>query len=169
MSEFILTSESVGEGHPDKVADRISDAVLDAYLTRDPAARVACETLVTQGFVCIAGEVRSNAALQPHDLEALARDAIADIGYVEEDNRFSAGQVAIDVRLQAQAGEIARAVDKSDARAQGAGDQGMMFGYATNETTELMPAPITWAHALTRGLAGHRKSGTVSWLRPDAK
>jgi S-adenosylmethionine synthetase len=169
MSEFILTSESVGEGHPDKVADRISDAVLDAYLAHDPAARVACETLVTQGFVCIAGEVRSSAALQPDELEAVARSAIADIGYVEEDNRFSAAQVAIDVRLQAQAGEIARAVDKSDARAQGAGDQGMMFGYATNETTDLMPAPITWAHALTRGLAVHRKNGGASWLRPDAK
>jgi S-adenosylmethionine synthetase len=169
MSEFILTSESVGEGHPDKVADRISDAVLDAYLARDPAARVACETLVTHGFVCVAGEVRSSAALPREELDALARAAIADIGYVEEDNRFSAAQVRIDVRLQAQAGEIARAVDKTDARAQGAGDQGMMFGYASNETTELMPAPITWAHALTRGLARHRKSGTVSWLRPDAK
>jgi S-adenosylmethionine synthetase len=107
--------------------------------------------------------------LTPAEIEALARAAIADIGYVENDGRFSAEHVTIDVRLQEQAGEIARAVDKSDPRAQGAGDQGMMFGYATNETAELMPAPITWAHALTRGLAALRKSGAVSWLRPDAK
>ena len=169
MSEFILTSESVGEGHPDKVADRISDTVLDAYLARDSRARVACETLVTQGYVCIAGEVRSAHRLTHGEIEALARAAIADIGYVENDGRFSAEHVTIDVRLQEQAGEIARAVDKADPRAQGAGDQGVMFGYATNETAELMPAPITWAHALTRGLAALRKSGAVSWLRPDAK
>jgi S-adenosylmethionine synthetase len=169
MSEFILTSESVGEGHPDKVADRISDAVLDAYLARDRNSRVACETLVTHGYVCIAGEVRSSSILTHEEIEALARAAIADIGYNENDGRFSAEQVGIEVRLQAQAGEIARAVDKSDPRSQGAGDQGMMFGYATNETAELMPAPITWAHALTRGLARYRKSGLVPWLRPDAK
>jgi S-adenosylmethionine synthetase len=169
MSEFILTSESVGEGHPDKVADRISDAILDAYLARDVEARVACETLVTQGFVCVAGEVRCAQPLARSEIEALARAAIADIGYTDDDGRFSAQGVAIDVRLQAQAVEIARAVDKADPRSQGAGDQGMMFGYATSETTELMPAPITWAHALTRGLAQHRKSGTVCWLRPDAK
>ncbi|MGH7460663.1 MAG: methionine adenosyltransferase, partial [Longimicrobiales bacterium] len=154
---------------PDKVADRISDTILDAHLARDPGARVACETLVTQGYVCIAGEVRSNVALQGDEIDALTRSAIADIGYVEEDGRFSASQVKIDVRLQAQAGEIARAVDRTDPRSQGAGDQGMMFGYASSETTELMPAPITWAHALTRGLARHRKAATVSWLRPDAK
>jgi S-adenosylmethionine synthetase len=169
MSEFILTSESVGEGHPDKVADRISDTVLDAYLALDPDARVACETLVTHGYVVIAGEVRTTATLSRSEIEALARTAIADIGYIENDGRFSADQVAIEVKLQAQAGEIARAVDKSDRRSQGAGDQGMMFGYATNETVELMPAPITWAHALTWGLARARKSGAVSWLRPDAK
>ncbi len=169
MSEFILTSESVGEGHPDKVADRISDAILDAHLARDPDARVACETLVTQGFVCIAGEVRCVVTLPRLEIEAITRAAIADIGYTEDDGRFSAAGVTIDLRLQAQAGEIARAVDKADPGAQGAGAQGMMFGYATSETSELMPAPITWAHALTRGLAEHRKNGTVSWLRPDAK
>ena len=169
MSEFVLTSESVGEGHPDKLADRISDAVLDAYLARDPNARVACETLVTQGFVCIAGETRSQAELEHAAIAQIAREAIADIGYTEHDGRFSADEAEISVRLQAQSGEIARAVDKADRRSQGAGDQGMMFGYATNETVELMPSPITWAHALTRGLAESRKSKQVSWLRPDAK
>ena len=168
-SEFVLTSESVGEGHPDKVADRISDAVLDAHLQQDRDARVACETLVTHGFVCVAGEVRTNAAIDADEIRAIARRAIADIGYTEDDGRFSADRAEISVRLQSQAGEIARAVDKSDKRAQGAGDQGMMFGYASRETRELMPAPITWAHALTRGLAQLRKSGEVKWLRPDAK
>lgn len=168
-NDFILTSESVGEGHPDKVADRISDAVLDAYLEIDPHSRVACETLVTQGFVCIAGEVRSRRLLEKQEVEALARAAIADIGYTEDDGRFSAETVSIDVRLHGQSKEIAEAVDSTDPRAQGAGDQGMMFGYATNETAELMPAPITWAHALTHELARLRKSGLVEWLRPDAK
>jgi len=167
--EFLLTSESVGEGHPDKVADRISDAVLDAYLARDARARVACETLVTQNFVCIAGEIRSTAVIPPEEIERVARHAIADIGYTEQDGEFSAHNVEVHVRLHAQASEIAQAVDKTDQRLQGAGDQGMMFGYATHETPELMPAPITWAHALTRGLAELRKSRVVSWLRPDAK
>jgi S-adenosylmethionine synthetase len=169
MSEFVLTSESVGEGHPDKVADRISDAVLDAYLTHDSDSRVACETLVTQGYVCVAGEIRSRIKLDGAEVAKLARAAIADIGYVEYDGRFAAGEVEIDVRLHSQSAEIARAVDKSDRRSQGAGDQGMMFGYATAETVELMPAPITWAHALTHGLAQYRKRKTVNWLRPDAK
>jgi S-adenosylmethionine synthetase len=168
-SEFLLTSESVGEGHPDKVADRISDAVLDWYLARDRDARVACETLVTQNYVCIAGEVRSSAGLNVSDIEQVARRAIADIGYVEDDGRFSADHVRIQVNLHAQAGEIAKAVDKSERSKQGAGDQGMMFGYATSETPVLMPAPITWAHALTRTLAQYRKSGLVTWLRPDSK
>ena len=168
-TEFLLTSESVGEGHPDKVADRISDAVLDWYLARDAHARVACETLVTQNFVCIAGEVRSSAGLDGAEIERVARAAIADIGYVENDGRFSASEVQIQVNLHAQAGEIAKAVDKAERRKQGAGDQGMMFGYATSETPVLMPAPITWAHALTRTLARHRKSGRVPWLRPDSK
>lgn len=165
----VLTSESVSEGHPDKVADRISDAVLDAHLARDPEARVACETLVTANFVCVAGEVRSAAPLGAEEVEAVVRRAIAEIGYVEPDGRFSAAGVEVQVRLHGQAAEIARAVDRGPARAQGAGDQGMMFGYATDETPELMPAPIVWAHALTRGLASLRKSGVVGWLRPDAK
>jgi S-adenosylmethionine synthetase len=169
MRDYILTSESVSEGHPDKVADRISDAVLDAHLARDADARVACETLVTQNLVCIAGEIRSLAPLSDDEIRDVARAAIRDIGYIEADGRFSADHVQIQTHLQAQAGEIARAVDKSERRSQGAGDQGMMFGYATAETQELMPAPITWAHALTKNLADARKSGIVEWLRPDAK
>ncbi|HUP90057.1 MAG TPA: methionine adenosyltransferase [Longimicrobiales bacterium] len=168
-TEFLLTSESVGEGHPDKVADRISDAVLDAYLAQDAEARVACETLVTQNFVCVAGEVRSTANVSPEQIERIARNAIADIGYVENDGRFAAEHVRIDVQLHRQSGEIASAVDKAEKRKQGAGDQGMMFGYATNETPVLMPAPITWAHSLTRILAAYRKNNKVDWLRPDSK
>ncbi|MFW6078296.1 MAG: methionine adenosyltransferase [Gemmatimonadota bacterium] len=168
-SQYILTSESVSEGHPDKVADRISDAVVDAYLARDPEARVACETLVTQNFVCIAGEVRSRASISGEEIEALARDAIRAIGYVDDDGRFSADGVEVEVRLHEQAREIAKAVDKEDRTEQGAGDQGMMFGYATDETPALMPTPITWAHALTRRLAELRRGGGTAWLRPDAK
>ena len=168
-NDFVLTSESVGEGHPDKVADRISDAILDAFLTQDARSRVAVETLVTQGFVCVAGEVGSQAKISADDIRSIARAAIADIGYVEHDGRFSADEVQIDVRIQQQSSEIAKAVVKDTEKAQGAGDQGMMFGYASNETPELMPAPITWAHALTRGLAQARKSGGANWLRPDAK
>ncbi|MGQ0813094.1 MAG: methionine adenosyltransferase [Gemmatimonadota bacterium] len=168
-SEFLLTSESVGEGHPDKVADRISDAVLDAYLARDAHARVACETLVTQNYVCIAGEVRSTNPIPKEEIERSARAAIADIGYIEDDGRFCAANVSINVTLHAQSGEIASAVDKIERKQQGAGDQGMMFGYATRETDVLMPAPITWAHALTRTLARYRRNGTAAWLRPDSK
>lgn len=166
---YVLTSESVSEGHPDKVADRISDAVVDAHLARDADARVACETLVTQNFVCVAGEVRSVRPLTTAEVEAAVRAAIREIGYTEPDGRFSADAVEVSVRLHAQASEIAHAVDKSERRAQGAGDQGMMFGYASAETPQLMPAPITWAHALTRRLAELRKSGAVDWLRPDGK
>ena len=153
-SDYILTSESVSEGHPDKVADRVSDSILDAYLSRDPHSRVACETLVTQNFVCLAGEIRSEATLTEAEIEAIVRDAIRDIGYIEDDGRFSADTVEVQNRLHAQAGEIARAVDKGDRTEQGAGDQGMMFGYATDETPELMPAPITWSHALLRRQIG---------------
>jgi S-adenosylmethionine synthetase len=176
--EFVLTSESVSEGHPDKVADRISDSILDAYLTVDPEARVACETLVTKNLVCLAGEVRSRVPLAPEQIEQVVREAIEEIGYIERDDRFAADTVELKVHLQPQATEIARAVDRSSPESQGAGDQGMMFGYATNElaqitpgSTSYMPAPITWAHALTRRLAELRKSGDEawSWLRPDAK
>ena len=168
----IFTSESVSEGHPDKVADRISDAVLDAYLTRDPEAKVACETLVTHGVVCIAGEVTAlGGEIPAEEIRQIARDAITDIGYAGGwDMRFDVSDVKIDVYLHAQSKEInAAVVAKKDRKAQGAGDQGMMFGYASNETDELMPAPIVWAHALTRELSRLRKSGEVSWLRPDSK
>lgn len=177
-SDFVLTSESVSEGHPDKVADRISDSVLDAYLAVDPEARVACETLVTQNLVCLAGEVRSRVELSEAELDAVVRGAIRDIGYVEPDGRFAADTVEIRFHLQPQASEIARAVDRSAPEQQGAGDQGMMFGYATDEMEaitpgahSLMPAPITWAHELVRRLAELRKSGASDWewLRPDAK
>lgn len=168
-SETILTSESVSEGHPDKVADRISDSVLDAYLAADPGSRVACETLTTQNYVCVAGEVRSAASMSAEEIDELAREVIRGIGYTERDGRFAADDVAINVRLHEQAREIADAVDKDSERSQGAGDQGMMFGYAAAETPELMPAPITWAHALTRRLAEARRASEVDWLRPDAK
>jgi S-adenosylmethionine synthetase len=167
--DYILTSESVSEGHPDKVADRISDAILDVHLARDPDAHVACETLVTQNFVCLAGETKCADVLTGDEVEAIVRRVITDIGYTDFDGRFCAADVVIENRLHGQASEIAHAVDKAERRRQGAGDQGMMFGYATTETPELMPAPITWAHALTRRLADARKAGQVSWLRPDAK
>ncbi len=169
MSEFILTSESVSEGHPDKVADRISDAVLDAYLAEDPHARVACETLVTTNYVCVAGEVGSHAEITLDRIDQMVRDTIADLGFTGEDDRFGPETVDVDVRLHAQSREIANAVLRAEAGAQGAGDQGMMFGYATDETEALMPAPITWAHALTRRLATLRRSGELPWLRPDSK
>ena len=168
----IFTSESVSEGHPDKVADRISDAILDAYLKRDPEAKVACETLVTHGFVCIAGEVTAVGGEIPADqIRQIAKDCITEIGYAGGwDMRFDVSNVKIDVHLHAQSKEInAAVVAKKDRKSQGAGDQGMMFGYASNETAELMPAPIVWAHGLTRELARLRKSGEVKWLRPDAK
>ena len=168
----IFTSESVSEGHPDKVSDRISDAILDAYLTRDPEAKVACETLTTHGLICIAGEVTAAGGPIPkEEIAQIAREAITDIGYAGGwDLRFDVSNVEIQVHLHAQSKEInAAVVDKKDRKSQGAGDQGMMFGYASNETDELMPAPIVWAHGLTRELARLRKSGEVSWLRPDAK
>jgi S-adenosylmethionine synthetase len=168
----IFTSESVSEGHPDKVSDRISDAILDAYLTRDPEAKVACETLTTHGLICIAGEVTAaGGPIANDEIARIAREAITDIGYAGGwDMRFDVSNVEIQVHLHAQSKEInAAVVDKKDRKAQGAGDQGMMFGYASNETDELMPAPIVWAHALTRELSRLRKSGEVSWLRPDSK
>ncbi|MEN8376566.1 MAG: methionine adenosyltransferase [Gemmatimonadota bacterium] len=166
---FILTSESVSEGHPDKVADRISDAVLDAYLREDRYARVACETLVTADYVCVAGEVGSTAHIPAESIESLVRDTIRDLGFNGEDDRFGPESVDVDVRLHEQSREIAEAVVRATDEAQGAGDQGMMFGYASAETTALMPAPITWAHAITRRLAELRRSGEIPWLRPDSK
>jgi S-adenosylmethionine synthetase len=161
---YFFTSESVSEGHPDKVADRVSDAVLDAYLTQDPYAKVACETLVTRNLVVIAGETYSSGNV---DVEAVAREAIRDIGYTDETSGFS-HRSPIEVRLHAQASEIRQGVDRSGGEV-GAGDQGLMFGYACIETPELMPLPIMLAHKLMRRQAELRRDGRHPWLRPDAK
>jgi S-adenosylmethionine synthetase len=165
---YTFTSESVSEGHPDKVCDAIADSILDAHLAQDPASRVACEVLVKESNVVLAGEITSNAQV---DLDAVVRDAIRDIGYTDADQPFRADDVAITSFLSAQAGEIAQGVDVETSLSgdQGAGDQGIMFGYATDETPELMPLPILLAHRLARVLAQHRKDGTVNWLRPDSK
>jgi S-adenosylmethionine synthetase len=167
----IFSSESVGEGHPDKVSDTISDAVLDACLAQDPASRVACETLVKSNVVVVAGEITTAAKL---DYEKIIRDAIRGIGYTNDDDIFHADKVFITNLLTAQSADIAQGVDSIEADGkdhaeQGAGDQGIMFGYACDETPELMPAPIMYAHRLGRELTRIRKSGKVKWLRPDAK
>ncbi len=167
MSEnFIFTSESVSEGHPDKIADQISDAVLDAILREDPDARVACETLVKTGMVVVAGEITTRAWV---DLEDLTRSTILDIGYNSSDVGFDGATCAVLNAIGKQSGDIAQGVNREERRMQGAGDQGMMFGYASNETEVLMPAPITYAHRLVQRQAEERRNGTLPWLRPDAK
>ncbi|MEN9633265.1 MAG: hypothetical protein RL077_1669 [Verrucomicrobiota bacterium] len=164
---FLFTSESVSEGHPDKVADGISDALLDAYLTRDSKARVAIETLCKDELVVIAGEVASEVQLSPTEIEQVVRGTIRAIGYDDPKERFSADRVKIINAIGQQSRAIAQGVGYGVD--QGAGDQGLMFGYAGDETAELLPLPISLAHALTRELARARKSGEVAWLRPDAK
>ena len=163
---FSFTSESVSEGHPDKVADQISDAILDAILAADPRGRVACETLVKTGVVIVAGEVTTSAWV---DVEAIVRKTVLDIGYDTSDMGFDGASCGVLNVIGKQSPDIAQGVDRKDERKQGAGDQGLMFGYATNETDVLMPAPITLAHRLVKKQAQVRKSGKLPWLRPDAK
>ena len=168
---FIFSSESVGEGHPDKVCDTISDAVLDACFQVDTASRVACETYAKSNIVIVGGEITTRAKL---DYVQIVRDAVREIGYVNDDDVFHADKIFVTNIITAQSPDIAQGVDevavegKATAE-QGAGDQGLMFGYACNETPELMPAPIMYAHRLGRALTRIRKSGKVDWLRPDAK
>lgn len=166
MAKHLFTSESVSEGHPDKIADQISDAVLDAILAQDPKARVACETYVKTGMVMVGGEVTTNAWV---DIEELTRNTVRAIGYTHSDMGFDADSCAVLNAIGKQSPDINQGVDRSRPEDQGAGDQGLMFGYASNETEVLMPAPITYAHRLVRRQAEVRKSGQLQWLRPDAK
>ncbi len=163
---YLFTSESVSEGHPDKIADQISDAVLDAIIEQDPDARVAVETLVKTGMAIVAGEVHTSAWV---DLEDLARQTIVDIGYNSSELGFDGATCAVLNAIGKQSGDIRQGVDREERKKQGAGDQGLMFGYASNETDVLMPAPITYAHRLVRRQAELRKNGELPWLRPDAK
>mgnify|MGYP003633565832 CR=1 FL=1 len=166
MTTQLFTSESVSEGHPDKIADQISDAVLDAILSQDPRARVACETFVKTGMVLVGGEVTTSAWV---DIEEITRKTVKEIGYTHSDMGFDADSCAVLNAIGKQSPDINQGVDRSSPEEQGAGDQGLMFGYASNETDVLMPAPITYAHRLVKRQAEVRKNGTLSWLRPDAK
>ncbi|MGX2948899.1 methionine adenosyltransferase [Frederiksenia canicola] len=166
MTINLFTSESVSEGHPDKIADQISDAVLDEILKQDPKARVACETYVKTGMALVGGEITTSAWV---DIENLTRQVICDIGYTHSDMGFDAHSCAVLNAIGKQSPDINQGVDRANPLEQGAGDQGIMFGYATNETEVLMPAPITYAHRLMEQQAKVRKSGKLDWLRPDAK
>ena len=163
---FLFTSESVSEGHPDKVSDQLSDAVLDALLEQDPTSRVACETMVKTGMVILAGEITTNAWV---DTEALVRNVIREIGYDDPDIGFDWQSCAVLNAIGKQSPDIAMGVDEAQDHEQGAGDQGLMFGYASNETDVLMPAPITYSHRLVQRQSIVRKNKTLTWLRPDAK
>ena len=166
MSQYLFTSESVSEGHPDKIADQISDAVLDEILKQDPKARVACETYVKTGMALVGGEITTSAWV---DIENLAREVICDIGYTSSEMGFDGRSCAVLNAIGKQSSDINQGVDRENPLDQGAGDQGIMFGYATNETDVFMPAAITYAHRLMERQAQVRKSGKLDWLRPDAK
>jgi len=165
-TSYLFTSESVSEGHPDKIADQISDAILDAILGQDRTARVACETLIKTGMVLIAGEITTSAWV---DMEAVVRNTVNNIGYNSPDLGFDCDSCAVLTGIGKQSTDIAMGVDESENHEQGAGDQGMMFGYASHETDVYMPAPITYAHRLVKRQSEVRKNGTLPWLRPDAK
>lgn len=165
--DYIFTSESVGEGHPDKVCDRISDAIVDAYIKLDPTARTAVECLATTNFLCIAGEVRSSAQISQSDIEKIARNAVKEIGYQQDE--FHWNKINIDIRLHEQSSDIAMGVDSTENKDEGAGDQGIMFGYACRETEDLMPAAIQYAHSILRDLSNDRHAGILPQLGPDSK
>ena len=162
MKDYFFTSESVSEGHPDKVADQISDAVLDAHLAQDPKSRVACETMISTGFIVLAGEITSKAMV---DMQSVARKTVEEIGYDHPDKGFDYKHCAVFASIGRQSPDIARGVD-DDKQEQGAGDQGLMFGYACSETKEYMPLSLSLSHKLVRDLATYRKQNSEDWLRP---